>query len=61
MDLYDFYPICRSCKKGLLPENRNMADGCTCNSPRGVNHGLVYENTCTCIKCDPEQTGSVRK
>lgn len=51
---------CRGCSKGLLPENRIMADGCPCNSGRGVNHGLVAKNTCTCIECDPAQTGSSR-
>ncbi len=45
----------------LLPENANIADGCPCNSGRGVNHGLVLKDTCTCITCDPAQTGSVRK
>ena len=44
----------------ILPENRRIADGCACNSPRGINHGLVPKNTCTCLTCDPEQTGSTR-
>jgi hypothetical protein len=52
---------CRGCLKPLLKVNiKTMADGCPCNSPRGVNHGLVPENTCTCLVCDPAQTGSVR-
>lgn len=51
---------CRGCEKPLLKANRNMADGCPCNAPRGVNHGLVPGNVCTCVECDPEQTGSVR-
>lgn len=51
---------CRACSKPLLPENQRVADGCPCNSPRGVNHGLVATNTCTCIECDPAQTGSTR-
>lgn len=52
---------CRGCGKVLLPENFGMvADGCPCNSPRGVNHGLVPKDTCTCHECDPAQTGSVR-
>lgn len=51
---------CRGCGKPLLPENYRIADGCPCNSPRGVNHGLVPTATCTCAECDPEQTGSTR-
>jgi hypothetical protein len=52
---------CRGCQKPLLKANRaTIADGCPCNSPRGVNHGLVPKNTCTCLVCDPAQTGSVR-
>jgi len=53
-------PICRGCGKPLLPENLWMADGCPCNSRRGINHGLVAKNICTCIECDPEQTGATR-
>lgn len=52
--------LCLGCGKDLLPENRVMADGCPCNSPRGVNHGRVPRDVCTCEKCDPEQTGSSR-
>jgi len=53
---------CRGCGRLLLPENRDsIADGCPCNSVRGVNHGLVPVRTCTCPTCDPAQTGSVRK
>lgn len=53
---------CRGCGKDLLPENENLcADGCPCNSPRGINHGLVPKHVCTCTECDPEQTGSIRK
>lgn len=51
---------CRACGGMILPENRRVADGCPCNSPRGVNHGLVPKNTCTCVVCDPDQTGSTR-
>lgn len=51
---------CRACGKPLLPENVSVADGCPCNSARGVNHGLVAKTTCTCVECDPEQTGSTR-
>jgi hypothetical protein len=53
-------PACRACGKPLLPENVRIADGCPCNSARGVNHGLVAKDTCTCTVCDPEQTGSTR-
>lgn len=51
---------CRACGAGILPENRRIADGCPCNSARGVNHGLVPVSTCTCAECDPAQTGSTR-
>lgn len=51
---------CRACGKTLVLENYRLADGCPCNSPRGVNHGLVPLLTCTCVECDPEQTGSTR-
>jgi hypothetical protein len=37
-----------------------VADGCPCNSGRGVNHGLVPADVCTCLVCDPAQTGSSR-
>lgn len=53
---------CRGCGLDLHPENEGWcADGCPCNSPRGVNHGLVPETTCTCEVCDPEKTGAVRQ
>lgn len=52
--------LCRGCGGMILPENRRIADGCPCNSPRGVNHGLVPKNTCTCPECDPAGTGSTR-
>jgi len=52
---------CRSCRAALLPENRRIADGCPCNAPRGVNHGLVAKLTCTCVECDPAETGSTRQ
>lgn len=54
------YPKCRTCGKSLIPENFRIADGCPCNSGRGVNHGLVARDTCTCPVCDPAQTGSTR-
>jgi len=52
---------CRACGQALNPENCSTADGCPCNSPRGVNHGLVPTHVCTCEICDPDQTGSVRQ
>jgi hypothetical protein len=51
---------CRACGFYLAPNNRPLADGCPCNSARGVNHGLVERLVCTCKECDPEQTGSSR-
>ncbi len=51
---------CRACGEPLWPKNERIADGCPCNSPRGVNHGLVPKATCTCVECDPAQTGSTR-
>jgi hypothetical protein len=54
--------VCRGCGATRLLDETSLsiADGCPCNSPRGVNHGLVPKNTCTCLECDPEQTGSTR-
>lgn len=54
------YARCRGCDAPLYEEQRRIADGCVCNSPRGINHGLVPKNTCTCPECDPAQTGSTR-
>jgi hypothetical protein len=51
---------CRACGAPLNFENRVMADGCPCNSGRGVNHDLVPKNVCSCVECDPAQTGSSR-
>lgn len=51
---------CRACGAPLLPQNATMADGCPCNSVRGINHGLVAKETCTCVECDLEETGSTR-
>lgn len=52
----------KRCGAPISPDNHDkIADGCPCNTPRGINHGLVPKNTCTCEECDPEQTGSVRK
>lgn len=52
--------VCRACGAALRSENERIADGCPCNSQRGINHGLVPKETCTCVVCDPEQTGSTR-
>jgi hypothetical protein len=50
---------CRACGR-TLSENPGIADGCECNAPRGVNHGIVPQHVCTCTQCDPQQTGAVR-
>ena len=60
LNTYLYCHGCRGCGKTLLPNNYTIADGCPCNSPRGINHGLVAKNTCTCVECDPAQTGSTR-
>lgn len=52
--------VCRGCGTYLNPRDRRIADGCPCNSSRGINHGLVGKNTCTCEICDPLQTGCPR-
>jgi hypothetical protein len=57
---YENPDLCRGCGGMLLPENRTVADCCPCNSARGMNHGLVPVNTCTCNACDPAQTGGTR-
>ena len=51
---------CKGCGKFLRPENETIADGCPCNTPRGVNHGIVKPEVCTCEVCDPAKTGSSR-
>lgn len=51
---------CRACNIDLDVTNWHIADGCPCNSERGVNHGLVPRETCTCVSCDPHQSGSSR-
>lgn len=53
-------PTCQGCGKALDPRNYRIADGCPCNTPRGINHGVVPKDTCTCGECDPAQTGSTR-
>jgi hypothetical protein len=58
--MYERILGCRGCGKPLLWENIRIADGCPCNSARGINHGLVPQDTCTCLVCDPKQTGSTR-
>ncbi len=50
----------RGCDKRLLRYNCVLADGCPCNSPRGINHGIVPTEVCTCPVCDPAQTGTSR-
>lgn len=50
--------MCRACGQPIRDDR--VADGCPCNSPRGVNHGIVPAYVCTCPECDPRQTGSVR-
>jgi hypothetical protein len=50
---------CRGCGNPLTGDDR-MADGCPCNAPRGINHGVVPKHVCTCDECDPAQTGCVR-
>lgn len=51
---------CNGCGAFLRQENQTMADGCPCNSGRGINHGIIPALVCTCAICDPEQTGSSR-
>jgi hypothetical protein len=52
--------VCIGCGEFLKLENFRIADGCPCNTPRGINHGRVPVDTCTCTTCDPAQTGSTR-
>lgn len=52
---------CMACRRPLYLRNLFTADGCPCNAPRGINHGIVPEFVCTCKTCDPEQTGGTRK
>ncbi len=52
--------ICQGCGRELDQWLQWIADGCDCNSPRGINHGLVPVDVCTCVGCDPEQTGASR-
>ena len=54
-----FVGNCKAC--GLPLGDYCVADGCSCNSPRGVNHGSVPTYVCTCSVCDPQQTGGVRE
>jgi len=52
---------CNGCGAAIDPGYYDkIADGCPCNSMRGINHGIVPARTCTCVVCDPAQTGSVR-
>lgn len=57
LGLYGQQNPCRACGAVLVMDNYRMADGCPCNSGRGVNHGLVPILTCTCAECNPYQTG----
>ncbi len=52
--------VCRACKAPILASNVAIADQCPCNSGRGINHGIVAPEVCTCAVCDPDQTGSSR-
>ena len=45
------HPVCRGCNQPLKAENAWMSDGCPCNSERGINHGLVPKEVCTCEEC----------
>lgn len=49
---------CRGCGKPIRTDR--VADGCGCNSPRGVNHGIVPVYVCTCAECDASESGSAR-
>ena len=59
--IQESFTFCQGCGKPLAMKNWMVADGCPCNSSRGVNHGLVPTLTCTCKECDPEQTGGTRQ
>lgn len=47
-------PSCRGCGKALSKANAWMWDGCPCNHPRGINHGIIDSATCSCDECDKE-------
>ncbi len=51
---------CAECGRPLLLRNVGVADGCPCNAPRGINHGRVPRDVCTCEECDPKRSGSSR-
>lgn len=51
---------CNGCGKPLWRDNLTLADCCPCNSGRGINHGLIPKDACTCDVCDPARTGSSR-
>jgi hypothetical protein len=51
--------VCRGCGKPLTG-TETVCDGCDCNSPRGINHGLVPTHVCVCPVCDPDNTGAPR-
>lgn len=45
-------PVCRGCGKQLnLDLHAWMWDCCPCNSPRGINHGLIPVTMCSCDEC----------
>ncbi len=54
------HPVCRGCNQPLKAENAWMSDGCPCNNPRGINHGLVPKGVCTCDECSPQPTAAER-
>lgn len=53
-------PVCRGCGTPLSGINVGVADMCPCNNPRGINHGIVPHDVCTCPVCDPGESGSSR-
>lgn len=52
------HPVCRGCNQPLKAENAWISDGCPCNNPRGINHGLVPKECCTCDECSPQHAAS---
>jgi hypothetical protein len=47
--------VCRGCGKELHFDGIPRADGCPCNSPRGINHGIVPPYLCACKLCRSER------
>lgn len=58
-DCHVYRNACQGCGKPILKANLTMSDGCPCNSPRGVNHGLVPKSTCACDACDRGRSPSI--